>query len=382
MSLFQRATKKKAKLRIAIDGPAGSGKTRTAMILAENFGKRICVIDTERGSASLYSDLHTFDVYEPESHHPQKYIDAIRAAGKEGYDVIIIDSLSHAWMGKDGALELVDKAAKRSQSGNSFTAWRDVTPLHNELVDTILSAPAHVIVTMRSKMEYVLEENSKGKKTPVKKGMAPIQREGVEYEMTVVCDMDVDHNLIVSKSRIPSIDGFVINKPDAEFAKFFIDWLNDTDQQVLQAETLTPAQSANPPAPAQSVPTVQDAPEGKPVEPVSNTPPSSNQSQDHGTATTAPDAMPSGKPDTSHPQSTDSAHSESASANNPPAPESVWNALYAQAQKVGWSSVDVWRYSETNFGIPLNDVSTKLSTNDARKVFAHLLQLEKQAKAS
>ena len=98
-----------------------------------------------------------------ETCHPQRYIAAIGEAAAAGYDVLIIDSLSHAWMGKDGALELVDKAAKRNPAGNAFAAWRDVTPLHNQLVDALLAAPLHLIVTLRSKMEYVQEKDERGK---------------------------------------------------------------------------------------------------------------------------------------------------------------------------------------------------------------------------
>ena len=139
--MFQRATKRQARLRLALIGPAGSGKTYTALNIATAMGGRIALLDTERGSASKYSDLCTFDSCEPENHHPQRYIDAIAAAEQAGYDILIIDSLSHAWNGRDGALELVDKVAKRQQTNNTFGAWRDVTPLHNALIDAMVECP-------------------------------------------------------------------------------------------------------------------------------------------------------------------------------------------------------------------------------------------------
>jgi hypothetical protein len=112
-------------------------------------------------------------------------------------------------------------------NGNSFAAWRDVTPHHNRMVEAILSYPGHVVVTMRSKMEYVLEEGPGGKKVPRKVGMAPVQRDGLEYEFTVVGDMDTDHNLIVTKSRCSSLADKVINRPGADMAKTLVAWLND-----------------------------------------------------------------------------------------------------------------------------------------------------------
>src|SRR5262249_26069414 len=143
-------------------------------------------------------------------------------------DALVIDSLSHAWMGKDGALEQVDRAAKRS-SGNSFAAWRDVTPMHNRLVDAMLSCRCHLIVTMRSKTEWVLEDDARGKKVPRKVGMAPIQRDGVEYEFDVVGDFDIHHTLTISKSRCSELDGAVIEKPGRDLARTLKRWLDEGD---------------------------------------------------------------------------------------------------------------------------------------------------------
>ena len=171
-------------------------------------------------------------------HRPQEYVRAIGDAAREGYDVLVIDSLSHAWNGREGALELVDKAAKKSRSGNSYMAWRDVTPLHNQLVDAILTFPGHIIATLRAKTEYVLETNAKGQQVPRKVGMAPIQRDGLEYEFDIVADLDVDNTLIVSKSRCPALSGAVVTKPGPEFATSIREWLSDGD---------APAEHAKPP---------------------------------------------------------------------------------------------------------------------------------------
>lgn len=211
---------------MAITGPSGSGKTFTALTVASALG-RVAVIDTERGSASKYADLFDFDVLELTEYDPRKYIDAIKAAQANGYSVLVIDSLSHAWTGQGGVLEMVDRAAKRTQSQNSFAAWRDVTPLHNQLVDTILGTPIHIIATMRSKTEYVLEKDERGRTMPRKVGLAPVQRDGMEYEFDVVAEMDMDNNLIISKSRIISLTGAVVNRPGAQFAETLRAWLSD-----------------------------------------------------------------------------------------------------------------------------------------------------------
>lgn len=224
---FHKASRAQAKARIAIDGPAGSGKTYTALAAASSLGKRVAVIDTERGSASLYADKFEFDTCTLENFSPSEYVAAIHTAENAGYDVIVIDSLSHAWSGKGGALEMVDAAAARSKSNNSYAAWREVTPEHNALVDAMLQSPCHIVATMRTKTEYVLETSDQGKQVPRKVGMAPIQRDGMEYEFTVVGDMDLQHRFVVSKSRMDSIADVVVTKPGTAFFDKIAAWLNE-----------------------------------------------------------------------------------------------------------------------------------------------------------
>jgi len=233
---FKKATKTEARLRCALIGPSGSGKTYTALAIATRLCTRVALIDSERGSASKYADIFDFDVLELDSFEPSTYADAIKLAEREGYDGLVIDSLSHAWMGKGGALDQVDRAAKRSQSSNSFAAWREVTPMHNALVDTILGSRAHVVATMRSKTEYVIEEDSRGKKVPRKIGMAPVQRDGVEYEFDVIADMDLANNFVVSKSRCPRLNGAVFNKPGEELVEILRAWLSDGTAPPPRAE--------------------------------------------------------------------------------------------------------------------------------------------------
>jgi len=219
--MFRPAVRAAVKARIGLIGPAGSGKSLTALLIARGLvgpEGRIAGIDSERGSLSLYAGQVAFDHLDLPDHSPQTYVMAINAAVEAGYDAIVIDSLSHAWSGKDGALEQVDQAAKRSKSGNTFTAWRDVTPGHNHMVDTIIGAGAHMICTLRAKTEYILEDNGRGKQTPRKVGMAPVQRDGMEYEFDLVAELDLDHNFIASKTRYIDLglDQRVIARPGVE----------------------------------------------------------------------------------------------------------------------------------------------------------------------
>ena len=241
---FQKATKFASKLRMAIIGPSGSGKTFTSLTLARGLvgdEGRIAVIDTERGSASKYADLFSFDVLELTDFSPDRYIAALQAAQDAGYDAAIIDSLSHGWSGKGGTLEMVDEAARRSRSSNSFMAWRDVTPKHNALVDAMLKCDMHLFVTMRTKTEYVIEEVN-GKKVPRKVGMQPVQRDGMEYEFDIVADMDHEHVLVVSKSRAYSVADTVVKKPDVALADKIGEWLTGEEPpEPVHAETLSTA---------------------------------------------------------------------------------------------------------------------------------------------
>jgi hypothetical protein len=225
MSKFQRATKQASRLRMALIGPAGSGKTYTSLLLGQALGGKLALIDTERGSASKYADLCDFDVLElTGSFHPERYVEAVKDAEASGYTTLVIDSLSHAWIGKDGGLDLHDRAVDRQKTKNSFTAWAEVTPHHNALVQALIQCRCHVIATMRAKTEYVMDEKNR----PRKVGLGPVMRDGVEYEFDVVGDMDVEHNtLIVTKTRCPALAGQSFRKPGADLARILKSWLGD-----------------------------------------------------------------------------------------------------------------------------------------------------------
>lgn len=223
---FTKATKKAAKGRIALDGPSGSGKTFTALTIAVQLGERVAVIDTEHGSASKYADLFEFDTLTLDRYSPQILIEALGAAAAAGYDVAIVDSLSHFWMGTDGMLEQVDKAAKRS-GGHGMSGWKEMRPVERQMVEALLAFPGHVICTLRVKTDWVEGENARGKKQMMKVGTKAEQREGLEYEFDLVASMDLSNELTVVKSRCPALSGEIVTKPGAQFAQTFKSWLDD-----------------------------------------------------------------------------------------------------------------------------------------------------------
>lgn len=253
---FIKATKHESRLRLALIGPAGTGKTYSALAIATALvpGGKVAVIDTERGSASKYADQFAFDVAELDRHSPTDYVAAIRAAEEAGYDVVVVDSLSHAWSGKGGALELVDQAAKRARTPNTFGAWREVTPLHNEMVDAIVGSKAHIIVTMRAKTEWVQEQDERGKTRIRKVGLAPVQRDGLEYEFDVVGDLDQEHSLLVTKTRCSALANAMVLKPGKELADVLRAWLQGAPAQRAPEPAPEPKPEPKPaPAPTQYI---------------------------------------------------------------------------------------------------------------------------------
>lgn len=238
--MFQKATRKKSKLRMLLTGPSGSGKTYSALQLAKGIvgpnGKIAC-IDTEHGSASLYSDQAEFDVLELQApYSPERFIEAIDGAEAAGYDLLIIDSMTHEWNGKGGILEIHDQITKTSAGGNSYMAWASVTPRHNAFVDRILQSKIHIICTLRSKADFVLETNSKGKQVPKKVGLAPIQRDGIEYEFTSALDISIEGNLAAaSKDRTRLFRDPAVITP--EVGKRLLEWLESGEDQAALDET-------------------------------------------------------------------------------------------------------------------------------------------------
>ncbi|MCP4539837.1 MAG: AAA family ATPase [Chloroflexi bacterium] len=224
---IEKAVRTARKLRLALQGPAGSGKTFTALMAATALSDKVLVMDTEHGSSSLYTpELGQWDVVNvDDDYSPDVYIDVVNMAQRGGYGVLLIDSLSHGWGGKGGALELADKFAAKYR-GNSFAGWKDVTPMQHRMIDSIMGANLHVIATMRTKTGYVMETGRNGKQAPRKVGLAPVQRDGVDYEFDVVGEMDVSHSLVITKARTKVLQDSVYNPPKADtFVAELVKWV-------------------------------------------------------------------------------------------------------------------------------------------------------------
>lgn len=258
----QKAERKRVKLKMAIQGPSGSGKTLGALALATQLwpDAKVCVIDTENESASLYADKFEFDTIPlAPPFGTDRYIACIDAVVKAGYDVLIIDSITPQWDGVGGILRRKEELERRSPGANGYALWVRFTPEHEAFKQTILQAPLHVICTMRSKQEYALQTNDKGKQVPVKLGLAPIQRDQIDYEFTLVFDLNISHNAIVSKDRTGLFNDAAVDLTDPKTAEAIRGWMDKGVEvsPVEQPTVVLPDQNEDPATQA-----VQDAQQG------------------------------------------------------------------------------------------------------------------------
>lgn len=227
---LQTASRRRAKIKMALQGPSGSGKTYSALLLAYglcNDWTKVAVIDTENHSAELYAHLgqyNTISISAPFS--PEKYIEAVSLCEKSGMQVIIIDSISHEWEGSGGILDVHSNMA-----GNSFTNWGKLTPRHNAFIQAMLQSTCHIIGTIRSKQDYVLNEKN-GKMVPEKVGLKGITRDGMDYEMTIVFDIDTKHHATSSKDRSGIFTGKPEFKITPEIGRTILKWCNTGDPVV------------------------------------------------------------------------------------------------------------------------------------------------------
>jgi len=220
---FKKASKEQAKLRLAVFGPSGSGKTFSALRIATGLGGRVAVIDTERGSASKYADRFEFDVLELDKFGTRVYVEAIKAAQQAGYDVLVIDSLTHGW---HDLLQEIDRIAKARFGGNTWSAWSEGTPKQRAMVDAILQFSGHVIATMRTKTEWDVQRDNKGRVKPVRVGTSPEQGKGIEYEFDLLMEISVDHIATVIKDRTGRFQDETFT-PDEDFGESLAAWLAD-----------------------------------------------------------------------------------------------------------------------------------------------------------
>lgn len=250
--MFQRAQRKQVYLRMMLLGVSGSGKTYSALGIARGLAGdtgKIAVLDSERGSSRLYSDAFPFDVAEvpdievgnlgrPDGRYaPERYMAGIHAAERAGYSVLVIDSLTHAWNGEGGVQDIVDWATQSKFKGNSYAAWSIATPIWRQLLDTIIAARLHVIVTGRSKAEW-LEQEKNGRKTFERVGTKAELRDGAEYELDLVGELDVDHNLRIHKTRYSALVGQVITRPGRDFGRRLHEWLRGERPQEASVDDI------------------------------------------------------------------------------------------------------------------------------------------------
>lgn len=228
--VFTPAVRWQRKARIALAGPAGSGKTFTALRLASALGARVALVDTEHESASLYArdadgQGFDFDTLPLTVFTPANLVGALAAAAQARYDVMVVDGLSPFWSGPGGMLEQADTGAARN-GGNTFAGWKEARPQERQLLEALLSFPGHLVVTMRSKTDYVVETDDRGRKVPRKIGLKPEQRDGIEYEFDVMGELDSDNTMVVSKTRFPALSGLVVSKPGEALAEQVLAWLS------------------------------------------------------------------------------------------------------------------------------------------------------------
>lgn len=222
---LRKAERSQAKLRIGVSAPSGGGKTYSALLMASGMApwNKIAVIDTENGRGDIYSDLGDYNIITLEApFSPERYIEAIKSCEAAGMEVIIVDSISHEWEGQGGCLEINESLANAKYRGNTWSAWNETTPRHRKFIEAIISSTAHVITTVRNKVDTIMTEDKKVKKVGIKE----ITREGFEYEITVNFNIDRDtHKALPSKDNTRLFEGkdpFIIT---AETGKQLIDWM-------------------------------------------------------------------------------------------------------------------------------------------------------------
>lgn len=229
---LKKTNRSSARIRVALQGTSGSGKSYSSLLLAYGLSKdwkKIAVIDSEHQSASLYSHLGEYNVLNLSAPYtPERYIEAIDTCEKAGMQVIIIDSISHEWEAEGGILDIHSQLA-----GNSFTNWAKLTPRHNALVQKILASKCHIIVTVRSKQDYVITEKN-GKQVPEKVGMKGIQRDGLEYDFTLFFELDIYNNATCTKDRTQLFNPRIPFKIDATTGAKILDWCNNAESEATE----------------------------------------------------------------------------------------------------------------------------------------------------
>jgi hypothetical protein len=246
---FQPATREQCRARFVFTGPTGSGKTFTALSVAQALGDRVAVIDSEPGTAAKYADRFRFDWASPADHDPRKWMALMVEAERAGYDVLILDSFSAPWAGKGGILEMVDRLAPK-YGGNKWAAWNEGTAMYNALVEQIQRSRCHVIATLRVKTAWVVEKDARnGKDRPVEVGMEAVQRDGLEYEFDFVFRLDQNNNCWATKWRDPAFQDYLEQRPGAALGERLRTWLENGSTPAVVAPAAGATTGPVPPLP-------------------------------------------------------------------------------------------------------------------------------------
>lgn len=268
--VFKKAKKYQAKLRLAMYGTAGSGKTYSSLRIAtgmldilKNEGNgRIAVIDTERGSAAKYAGKFDFDVLELPNHRLNTYINAMDAAEEAGYPILIIDSLSHGW---ERLLQTIDDLAKSKFGGNKWAAWSEGTPAQRKFIDNLLNYDGHTIGTMRVKTEWELQRDEKGKVKPIRLGLEPRQGKQIEFEFDLLMQIFPNHYAEVLKDRTGKYQDEIIEEPDEDFGRDLAEWLQEGEPTPKPEPEPEPTPEPEPASTPQPQP--ETSPEPQPDQP-------------------------------------------------------------------------------------------------------------------
>jgi len=230
MAFGTTAVRSAAKLKIALEGPPGCGKTFSALLMAKELGSRIGMLDSENGRAlksvgqpGIPSFLHE-PLADPTI---QEYLEKTDAAAADGVDVLIYDSWSHSWM---AALEAVD-----AMGGNKFSnGWKAISPLVKKLIRKMLAYPGHIIATMRVDTDWSMEKYEKsGKVIPQKIGLKTVAGKGVDYEFDWVLRFVGAGKLVVMKTTNEALLPLntVIDRADLpKIARRLVEWLQEGKQ--------------------------------------------------------------------------------------------------------------------------------------------------------
>lgn len=228
---LEEADREQIRLRAIIIGATGSGKTATALIIANalrlRYGGRIGVIDTmHRQSLNYVKTRYApdgFVVKHLDSGHPDAFVNAIKMFRTHGnITALVIDGISPAWAEEGG---VVDQAGPNA----TISDWGQPKRSNMNFLREVQRSPFHVICTCLTNTEYFMRPVEKANgKTGIEVnivGTKPIQDKDAMPKFDLQCGMDQYHNLTVYRSSFDPFDRMVITKPDEKWFEPYMDWM-------------------------------------------------------------------------------------------------------------------------------------------------------------